>query len=129
MPFTIAVIVHGLSPVATFLVRAWREAVSADPEHVLCVRVAANVPEDVVHAEERFAGADGRVVDIGKSVEEGDARALVQNLVVRRREEAVGEAVSENQLIGIPDKVRLVISLLGGICRCCRCQTFLILSL
>ena len=61
-----------------------------DPD--VCVR--PNVPEDGVHAEQGFASADARIVIVGHCVEEWDALALLQNLVVSGGKEAVGQTVS-----------------------------------
>ena len=57
----------------------------------VCVR--SYVPEDPVHAEEALAGADARVVVVGHRVEEGHARAALQDLVVGGRKEAIRQAV------------------------------------
>ena len=57
------------------------------------VRVAADVAEDGVHTGQLEAGADDRVVLVGHGVEVGHAAALLQDLVVGRREQAVGEPV------------------------------------
>ena len=84
----------GWPPAPSFLIGAGRVAVLLHSVDVLRVGVAADVPEDVVHAQEGGAGADHRVVHVGERVEEGDAGALLQDLIVGRREETVGEAVS-----------------------------------
>ena len=55
--------------------------------------VRADVPEDAVHAVEAGAGADARVVIVGHGVEEGDAAAGLQDLVVGGSKQAVGQAV------------------------------------
>jgi hypothetical protein len=53
------------------------------------------LPENVVHAEQGLSRADEWVVVVGESVEEGDALALIDDLVVRRGKQTVGQAVSE----------------------------------
>lgn len=58
------------------------------------VGVAADVPEDPVHAEQGPAGTDDRVLFVSHGVEERDASALVQDLVVGRSEQTVRQAVS-----------------------------------
>ena len=60
------------------------------------MRVAADVAEDGVHAGQLGPGADDRVVLVGHRVEVGHAAALLQDLVVGRREQAVREAVPAN---------------------------------
>ena len=52
-------------------------------------------PEYVVHALERDAGADLSEVVEGERVEEGHAAARLQDLLVRRREQAVRQTVPE----------------------------------
>ena len=65
---------------------------SARPLH-LDVRVGADVAQHPVHAVERGAGADVRVVGVRHSVEVGHAATRLQDLVVRGREQAVGQTV------------------------------------
>ena len=81
---------------ASSLVLAGEEAGPRDVLSALLdahVRVAADVAEDGVHAGQLDARADDRVVLVGHRVEVGHAAALLQDLVVRRSEQAVGEAV------------------------------------
>ena len=78
------------------LVLAGEEAGLGDVSPVLLdgdVGVAADVAEDGVHAGELLARADDRVVLVGHRVEVGHAPALLKDLVVRRREQAVRQAV------------------------------------
>ena len=62
------------------------------------VGVWPNVPEDRVHAQQGGAGADAGIVVVGHGVEERDALALLQDLVVGGGKQAVGQAVSVNQV-------------------------------
>ena len=57
--------------------------------------VTADVTEDVVHAEEAFAGADFLDVVEGECVEEGNTATCADDLVVGGCEQAVGQPVSE----------------------------------
>ena len=78
------------------LVLAGEEAGLGDVASALLdgdVGVAADVAEDGVHAGQLLARADDRVVLVGHRVEVGHAAALLQDLVVRRSEEAVRQAV------------------------------------
>ena len=58
--------------------------------------VGANVPENMVHALERCARTDARVVIVRHRVEVRYALALLDDPVVRCSKEAVGEAISVN---------------------------------
>ena len=81
---------------ATPLVLAREEARLGDVAAALLdahVRVAADVAQDGVHAGQLDAGADDGVVLVRHRVEVGHAPALLQDLVVGRREQAVGETV------------------------------------
>ncbi len=82
-----------MSSFSPHLIGARRVAGLGDPVGVADLGVRADVPEDAVHAPEAASGADGRVVVVGQRVEEGDAAALLQDLVVGGGEEAVGQAV------------------------------------
>ena len=83
------------------LVRAGRVAGPADALRVLGVGVTPDVCQDPVHAEEAPAGADHRHVVVSQCVEKGHAPTVRQDLVVRGREEAVGETVSEKNINAI----------------------------
>ena len=58
--------------------------------------VAADVAEDVVHAQEALARADLLDVIEREGVEEGDAAAGADDLVVGGREQAVGQPISDD---------------------------------
>ena len=81
---------------ASSLVLAGEEAGPRDVLSALLdahVRVAADVAEDGVHAGQLATGADDRVVRVRHRVEVRHAPALLEDLVVGRREQAVREAV------------------------------------
>ena len=85
------------------LVLAGEEAGLGDVSSVLLdgdVGVAADVAEDGVHAGQLLARADDRVVLVGHRVEVGHAPALLKDLVVRRREQAVRQAVPAKEEMG-----------------------------
>ncbi len=75
------------------LICAWRVARPQSALLIFYFCVRSNVPEDAVHAGQLVSGADDWVVVKGESMEERDAAALAQDLVVRRRKQAVGQAI------------------------------------
>ena len=67
----------------------------------LDVGVRANVSEDGVHAEQVLARADPGVVGPGHGMEVGDALALLQDLVVGRRKQTIGQSVPKKSRMNV----------------------------
>lgn len=63
------------------------------------MRMTPDVSENVIHAPEALPGTNCGIVVVRHCVEEWNALALLQDLVVRRGEEAVLESVSGTKLV------------------------------